>query len=62
LELNPTVVTEFEDSSGYKSKLSYDLVGAAERQGTFYYNVSLPHYGDSRFLSNAIHRYKVMQY
>ncbi|XP_062595714.1 uncharacterized protein LOC134257087 [Saccostrea cucullata] len=42
----------------YESRIQYDLEAAAERQQMFYYQVSLPHYTDEKFLQNAIKRYK----
>lgn len=50
---------EFIGGPDYVPQSSYDLVGAVVRQSAFYYNVSLPHYKDDGFLSNAILRYKV---
>ena len=38
--------------------LQYDLEAAAERQKVFYYQVSLPHYRDEKFLLMALKRYK----
>jgi hypothetical protein len=40
------------------SDISYDLESAVSRQGNFYYNVSLPHYLDKRFLTLAVQRYQ----
>ena len=40
------------------SDLSYDIEGAALRQRMFYYQVSLPHFMDDRFLHEALVRYK----
>ena len=42
----------------YQSDISYDLEDAVMRQRDFYYNVSLPHFKDSSFLTGAINRYK----
>lgn len=36
----------------------YDLVAAASRQRMFYYQVSLPHYRDEKFLGKCLERYK----
>ncbi|XP_045164314.2 uncharacterized protein LOC123528567 [Mercenaria mercenaria] len=44
--------------SKFTSKISYDIIAAAERQRIFYYQVSLPHYQDRRFLERALERYK----
>ena len=41
---------------------TYDLVAAAQRQSNFYYNVSLPHYRDERFLAFAMDRHKKFLY
>lgn len=45
-------------TESYSSKSSYNLERAVDRQSKFYYQVSLPHYRTSRFLSNAIGRYR----
>ena len=50
------------DLAGFKSSLSYDIVSASERQSQFFYNVSLPHYRDRKFLENALIRYKEFLY
>ena len=42
--------------------LQYDLEAAAERQKVFYYQVSLPHYEDEKFLLGALKRYKKFLY
>ena len=47
---------------GFQSCFSYDIVAASERQSSFYYNVSLPHYTDRRFLEKALSRYKQFLY
>ena len=44
--------------SCFKSKISYNIVEAATRQKVFYYQVSLPHYKDTKFLDDSIIRYK----
>ncbi|KAK3600650.1 hypothetical protein CHS0354_031563 [Potamilus streckersoni] len=41
-----------------KSRLSYNIKQAASRQGAFYYQVSLPHYRDKKFIENGLLRYK----
>ena len=41
----------------YKSHITCDLTAAANRQRMFYYQVSLPHYRDKKFLSKAVERY-----
>lgn len=44
--------------SDYVTGLSYDLEEAVSRQKLFYYQVSLPHYIDRKFLESSITRYK----
>ena len=46
------------ENQNYRSKCSYDIEAAVSRQKVFYYQVSLPHYCDSKFLDNAILRYR----
>ena len=41
----------------YPSRISYDLERAAYVQSEFYYQVSLPHFSDSKFLTSAVKRY-----
>ena len=38
---------------------SYDIVSAAMRQRSFYYQVSLPHYRNPQFLISSLTRYKM---
>ncbi|KAK7484147.1 hypothetical protein BaRGS_00024636 [Batillaria attramentaria] len=40
------------------SKLTYDIIAAAERQSVFFYQVSLPHFRDRKFLNAAEARYR----
>lgn len=47
-----------ENALTHQSRCKYDLLQAALRQSSFYYNVSLPHYKDAVFLTNAFERYK----
>ena len=42
-----------------KTRLSYDIVEAALRQGSFFYQVSLPHYRGHEFLRECLTRYKM---
>ena len=50
--------TNLDDGiQNYRSTCSYNIEAAASRQKVFYYQVSLPHYSDSKFLDNAILRY-----
>ncbi|XP_060576085.1 uncharacterized protein LOC132733458 [Ruditapes philippinarum] len=46
----------------FKSKITYDIVAAAQRQTVFYYQVSLPHYRDKKFLQNSLQRYERFLY
>lgn len=59
-EVDLTEEKMLEASSEIKmdSDISYDLEAAVSRQGNFYYNVSLPHYLDHRFLTLAVQRYQ----
>ena len=56
IEEVPDVIPEFE------SKISYDIIAAAERQWVFNYQVSLPHFLDRKYLQDAVQRYKKMLY
>ena len=42
----------------FESRIEYDISAACVRQRVFYYQVSLPHYGDKMFLTRALERYK----
>ena len=42
----------------YQSRCQYNLTAASSRQLNFYYQVSLPHYRDDKFIHNALERYK----
>ena len=42
----------------FESRMEYDITAACGRQRVFYYQVSLPHYGDKKFLTKALERYK----
>ncbi|GFO43937.1 glycine-rich domain-containing protein 2 [Plakobranchus ocellatus] len=42
----------------FTSAMTYDLASAVVRQRAFYYQVSLPHYRDEKFLNNALMRYR----
>ena len=50
-----TAVTEV---ALFKSRIEYDIAKACTRQRVFYFQVSLPHYGDRKFLRKAVKRYK----
>lgn len=39
------------------TRIKYNLEEACKRQSKFYYQVSLPHYRDNRFLKDAVDRY-----
>ena len=47
-----------QSAPAYESRISYNLEAAVLRQRDFFYNVSLPHFRDTRFLENAVKRYK----
>ena len=42
----------------YKMKIQHDLEKACYHHSTFYYQVSLPHYADRKFLAKAVERYE----
>ena len=42
----------------YESKITYNIIEAVSRQKSFYYQVSLPHYRDTKFLQTSLERYK----
>ena len=42
----------------FESRIEYDITAACGRQRVFYYQVSLPHYGDKKFLTRALERYE----
>ena len=43
----------------HTSKITYDICSAALRQGSFYYQVSLPHFSDESFMKESVTRYKM---
>ncbi|XP_078363452.1 uncharacterized protein LOC144647530 [Oculina patagonica] len=56
----PFEINVYEDPclvQTYSSRIKYNLEEACQRQFKFYYQVSLPHYRDSRFLKDAVDRY-----
>ncbi|KAH3820042.1 uncharacterized protein LOC127881625 [Dreissena polymorpha] len=61
---HPNYSTKFDVKlkDNFVSKITYDIIAAAKRQGVFYYQVSLPHYSDETFLDSAILRYKQFLY
>ncbi|ETN86510.1 hypothetical protein NECAME_05914 [Necator americanus] len=44
-------------SPSYKSTCGYDIAAAVQRQRNFNYQVSLPHYTSTKFLTEAVKRY-----
>ena len=42
----------------YRLKIRYDIEEASYYQSKFYYQVSLPHFADTKFLASAIERYE----
>lgn len=54
--------TAFEDLShknnAYSKRITYDLQAAVERQSSFFYQVSRPHFEEESFLKAALQRYK----
>jgi hypothetical protein len=46
----------------FRSKLSYNLIEASQRQQAFYYQVSLPHFSDVTFLRLCLQRYRKFLY
>ncbi len=62
-ELYPTEPFEVDltapvsNAPDFKSRIQYDIEAACSRQRVFYYQVSLPHYGDKKFLKKALERY-----
>ena len=51
-------VADFSENDA--SQISYDIIGAVSRQKEFYYQVSLPHFKDHKFITNGILRYKML--
>ena len=56
LKISPTATPEQVIRMLPASSLSYNLEDAAQRQRGFYYQVSLPHYRDAKFIESAINR------
>ena len=46
------------DAPDFQSRIEYDIEAACARQRVFNYQVSLPHFADKRFLTEAVKRYK----
>ena len=52
------LTTSVGNAPDFESRMEYDITAACGRQRVFYYQVSLPHYGDKKFLKRALERYK----
>ena len=52
------LTTSVGNAPEFESRMEYDITAACGRQRVFYYQVSLPHYGDKKFLNKALERYK----
>ena len=46
----------------FESEFEYDIASAVQRQKFFYYQVSLPHHRDQKFLERGLKRYKMYLY
>lgn len=57
-DITPESPSEKEVSE-FSSKIKYNIEAAAQRQGAFYYQVSLDHYRDPNFLYDALRRYQM---
>ena len=55
VDLSQSQIVQMDCSN---SKIQYDLERACYRQSKFYYQVSLPHYRDAKFLEKAVERYE----
>ena len=42
------------------SRITYDIIAAAERQMAFHYQVTMPHHRDLKYLKHSVHRYRDM--
>ena len=49
-------------ASAFDTKITYNIIDAASRQKAFYYQVSLPHYRDWKYLDVGMLRYKKFLY
>ena len=47
-----------EEPFDFQSRIEYDIEAACARQRVFNYQVSLPHFADKKFLTEAVERYK----
>ena len=52
------LTTYVGNAPDFESRIEYDITAACVRQRVFHYQVSLPHYGDRKFLTRALKRYK----
>ena len=52
------LTTSVDKPLDFESRMKYDITAACGRQRVFYYQVSLPHYEDTFFLTRALERYK----
>ena len=50
------------DAPDFQSRIEYDIEAACARQRVFNYQVSLPHFADKKFLTEAVERYKLHLY
>ena len=51
-----------KERENFQSSLTYDIVSSALRQNVFFYQVSLPHYCDTKYLDLCLLRYKQFLY
>ena len=58
----PYEVDESKFDAKFKSKFDYDIASAVQRQISFFYQVSLPHYQEENFLGKGLIRYKMYLY
>jgi len=56
--LNKNSVGNEKDFKNFSSSIKYDLFAAADRQKSFYYQVSLPHFQNYDYLLISLDRYK----
>ena len=61
-QLDLTIPFDQRVLNDFKSKITYNIVEAASRQKVFYYQVSLPHYKDRKYLDSGMIRYKKFLY
>ena len=56
--LSENSVGSEKEFKNFKSSIKYDLIAAADRQKSFYYQVSLPHFQNNGYLTICLDRYK----